>query len=485
VERIKAAYPSDPECVKIMADPARYRCSMNGDLLMRHNQCIYIPDDRPLKTMLLKEMHDSPMGGHLGVRKTLWKLAQHYYWPGMRKEVQHYVQSCVACSQNKHSNQAPVGMLQPIPIPNNRWEVWSMDLVGPLPRTSRGHDTIVVMVDKFTKLAHFAPTVITVTAPQLAEIVLSRIVLQHGVPKAIISDRDPRFTGHMWKALWKMLSTELNMSTAYHPESDGQTERMNRTLEEMLRSYVNDKGSDWDRHLVTAELAYNTAVQESTGYSPFRLSYGVDPRLPMDHALVEAKTNDNPTAVELLQRWNSDLEQARYNMQQAQLRQAHYANQHRREHAYKVGDQVMLTTQNMRSRSGKLNPRYIGPYVVKRVVSPLNVELDLPSTIRIRPIFHVSKLKPYLTVNPEEFPGRNQLDRPAPVIEEDGSEYYKIESILDKRRKKIRNRYVIQYLVKWAGYDASEASWVSSKDFTADAHTFIDEYEQPKLEEVE
>jgi len=113
------------------------------------------------------------------------------------------------------------------------------------------------------------------------------------------------------------------------------------------------------------------------------------------------------------------------------------------------------------------------------------VELDLPSTIRIRPIFHVSKLKPYLTVDPEEFPGRDQLDRPAPVIEEDGSEYYKIESILDKRRKKIRNRYVIQYLVKWAGYDASEASWVSSKDFTADAHTFIDEYEQLKLEEVE
>lgn len=484
MERIKAAYPSDPECVKIIADPSRYRCSVNGDLLMRHNQCIYVPDDRALKTTLLKEMHDSPVGGHLGVRKTLWKLAQHYYWPGMRNEVQRYVQSCVACSQNKHSNQVPVGMLQPIPIPSNRWEVWSMDLVGPLPKTSKGHDTIVVMVDKFTKLAHFAPTVITVTAPQLAEIVLSRIILQHGVPRAIISDRDPRFTGHMWKALWKMLSTDLNMSTAYHPESDGQTERMNRTLEEMLRSYVNDKGSDWDRHLVTAELAYNTAVQDSTGYSPFRLSYGIDARLPMDHALMEVKTSDNPTAVELLRRWNSDLEQARDNMQQAQLRQAHYANQHRREHTYKVGDQVMLTTRNMRSRSGKLNPRYLGPYLVKKVISPLNVELELPSTMRIRPIFHVSKLKPYLALDAEVFPGRDQLIRPAPVVEEDGSEYYKIECILDKRRKKIRNRYVIQYLVKWIGYDASEASWVARKDFTADAHTFIDEYERRGLEEA-
>ena len=483
MEQIKAAYPLDPECARIMVDPARYSCSMNGDLLMRDNHRVYIPADRTLKTMLLKEMHDSPMAGHLGVRKTLWKLAQHYYWPGMRKEVHQYVQSCVACSQNKHSNQATVGMLQPIPIPSNRWEVWSMDLVGPLPSTSRGHNTIVVMVDKFTKLAHFAPTVITVTAAQLAEIVLSRIVLQHGVPKAIISDRDPRFTGHMWKALWKMLGTELNMSTAYHPESDGQTERMNRTLEEMLRSYVNDKGSDWDRHLVTAELAYNTSVQESTGYSPFRLSYGVEARMPMDHALVEAKTNDNPTAVELVQRWNADLELARENMQQAQLRQAHYANQHRREHIYKVGDQVMLTTRNMRSKAGKLNPRYVGPYVVKKVISPLNVELELPSSMRIRPIFHVSKLKPYLAAESEMFPGRIQANRPAPIIEEDGSEYFQIEVILDKRRKKVRNRSITQYLVKWVGYDISEATWVPSKDFTADAHTFIDEFEQRKLQE--
>lgn len=485
VEAIKAAYLLDAECVKIMAEPARYRCILSGGLLMRHDRCIYVPNDRGVKTRLLKEVHDSPIGGHVGIRKTLWKLAQHYYWPGMRKDVQQYVQSCIACSQNKHSNQAPVGMLQPIPIPNNRWEVWSMDLIGPLPMTSRGHDTIVVMVDKLTKLAHFAPTVITITAPQLAEIVLTRIVLQHGIPKAIISDRDPRFTGHMWRALWKMLSTELNMSTAYHPESDGQTERMNRTLEEMLRSYVNEKGTDWDRHLATAELAYNTTAQDSTGYSPFRLSYGIDARLPMDHALAESKMNDNPTAVELVQRWNADMVQARYNLQQAQERQSFYVNQHRREYVYKVGDQVMLTTRNMRGRMGKLNPRYIGPYVIKRVLSPLNVELDLPSTMRIRPIFHVSKLKSYVAVDAEMFPGRKQLDRPAPVVEADGSEYYKIDCILDKRRKKVRNRYVTQYLVKWLGYDTSEATWVTSKDFTEDAHTFIDEYEQGMLEDRE
>jgi hypothetical protein len=483
VEQIKAAYHRDPECVKIMEDPSRYRYVVIDGLLMRHDRCIYVPNDRELKARLLREAHDCPMGGHLGNYKTLMKISRYYYWPGLRKEVQLYVQSCVACSQNKHTNQSPIGLLHPIPIPENRWEVWSIDLVGPLPKTSRGHDTIVVMVDKFTKLAHFAPTVISVTACQLAEIVLTRIVLHHGIPKAFISDRDPRFTGHMWKALWKLLGTDLNMSTAYHPESDGQTERMNRTLEEMLRAYVNDKGTDWDQHLITAELAYNTAVHDSTGYSPFRLSYGTDPRLAMDHALVQCKLSDNPTAVELVQRWNADLEQARYSLQQAQQRQARQANQHRREHEYKVGDQVMLTTQNMRMRSGKLNARFIGPYTIKKVLSDVNVELELPSTMRIYPVFHVSKLKPYQPSDAELFPNRSQLGRPAPVVEEDGSEYYKIEYIMAKRRKKVGNRYVTQYLVKWLGYDVDEASWVSIKDFTADAHTFIDEFERRTCEE--
>jgi hypothetical protein len=481
LEEIKNASSSDPEYVKLMSDPSRYRYLVKDGILLRHDQCVYVPNDRALKTKLLKEMHDSSIGGHLGVHKTLTRLAQYYYWPGMRKDVQLYVHSCVACGQNKHSNQASTGLLQPVPTPASRWQVWSMDLVGPLPKTSKGHDTIVVMVDKFTKLAHFAPTVITVNAPQLAEIVLTRIVLQHGVPSAIISDRDPRFTSQMWRALWKMLDTSLNMSTAYHPQTDGQTERMNRTLEEMLRAYVNDKGTDWDQHLPLAELAYNTAVQDSTGFTPFSLSYGENPRLPMDHALAEAKVNDNPTAADMIQSWNMDMEQARYNMQQAQRRQARYSDQHRRDHQYAVGDQVMLTTQHMKSKVGKLNPRFVGPYTITRVLSPVNVELDLPASMRIHPVFHVSKLKEYREAKATLFPDRQQLDRPDPIIEEDGSEYYKIECILDKRRKKIRNRYILQYLVKWVGYDSSEATWITKRDLTEDAHTFIDEFEDRRL----
>jgi hypothetical protein len=281
-----------------------------------------------------------------------------------------------------------------------------------------------------------------------------------------------------------MLGTTLNMSTAYHPQTDGQTERMNRTLQEMLRSYVDDKGSDWDQHLAMAELAYNTAVQESTGYTPFQLSYGMEAHLPMDHALSEAKLTDNPTAAETIEQWNKNLQQARHNLEQAQMRQSFYADQHRNDQEYQVGDKVMLTTEHMRSKVGKLNARYLGPFTVKRVISPLNVELDLPSTMRIRPIFHVSKLKPYVAVaDSQRFPDRQQLDRPAPVIEEDGSEYYKIDRIIGKRRRKIRNRYITYYLVKWIGYDESEATWITKEQFTDDAHDFINAYEKEILED--
>jgi hypothetical protein len=139
----------------------------------------------------------------------------------------------------------------------------------------------------------------------------------------------------------------------------------------------------------------------------------------------------------------------------------------------------MLTTEHLRGKGSKLAARYVGPFVVKRVISPVNVELDLPASMRIRPVFHLSKLKPYLAVtDSQRFPNRQQLDRPAPTIEEDGSEYYKIERIIGKRRKKDRKKYITEYLVKWLGYDESEATWVTKQQFTDDAHEFIDEYEQ-------
>ena len=260
---------------------------------------MYVPADQSLKTRLLAEAHDVPVSGHVGVAKTVDLLTRSYYWPGMHGEVKEYVTSCLPCQSNKSSSQHPSGLLQPLPIPVRRWEQVSMDLITQLPRTRTGHDAIVVFVDKLSKMVHYAPTTSNVTAPQLASIMFETVVRHHGVPASIVSDRDTRFTSVFWRALWQQLGTRLAMSTAYHPQTDGQTERANRTLEDMLRAYVSYRQTDWDKHLIAAEIAYNNSVQASTGFSPFFLNSGQHPHLPLS-AAVRPTDVSNPPASELL-----------------------------------------------------------------------------------------------------------------------------------------------------------------------------------------
>ena len=310
VEEIQAAYARDKQCSQLLKEGEsssslpRNDFLVEGGMIYKHRGIIFIPDDRALKTKLFHLVHDSNVGGHLGISKTYRKLGQHFYWANMKADVTEYVTSCANCARSKHRNTVPTGLLQPIPIPEGKWECWTMDLVGPLPLIGKGHDGIVVFVDKFTKLCHMVPIVMTITAVQLAEVMFNVVVVNHGVPKNIISDRDPRFTAHVWEALWTLMNTKLSMSTAYHPQSDGQTERMNRTMEEMLRSYVNERGDDWDIHLPSCEFAYNTSVQASTGFSPFRLSYGIDARSPIDAALSTLPPIVRiPAASDLVERW--------------------------------------------------------------------------------------------------------------------------------------------------------------------------------------
>src|SRR6185312_10187671 len=176
------------------------------------------------------------------------------------------------------------------------WQQVSMDLITQLPRSKAGNDAIVVFVDKLTKMVHYVATTTTVTAPQLATLFMREVVRLHGVPESILSDRDPRFTANFWRAFWSQLGTTLTMSTAYHPQTHGQTERANRTLEEMLRARINFQQADWDAHLAAAELAINNASQASTVFSPFFLNYGQHMRLPLDNELVSAAPDCNNPA---------------------------------------------------------------------------------------------------------------------------------------------------------------------------------------------
>jgi hypothetical protein len=415
LEEIRKGYAEDEDCGRLLANPEQFHYQLREGLLIRHGDSggIYVPNVPRLRTALLREAHDAATSGHMGVMKTHERLAQDFYWPRMRKDVNDYVASCSQCLANKPSNTKPAGLLMPIE-PQCKAHTITMDFIGPLPRTARNKDYILVIVDKFTKRAWYVPTKQRVTGREVAGLVFDTVVRHQGLPRVIISDRDPRFTGAFWRALWSRCGTKLAMSTAYHPQSDGQTERQNRTLEETLRAYVNKRGSDWDLHLGTAELAYNSATHAVTKLSPIKLDGGIDARLPINLAASGAGSDENMDVDEFLARHEQNYVHAIARMDSAQQRQAAYANQHRRAEQYAVGDKAWLSTANLRIRGrhpSKLAARFLGPFEVTRVLGDVNVELRLPAHWSIHPRFHVSRLRKHRENDEDRFPGREEMDQ--------------------------------------------------------------------------
>jgi hypothetical protein len=394
----------------------------------------------------------------------------------MFTDIKNYIKSCDLCQRNKSSNQAPAGLLQPLPIPAKKWEQISMDFIVQLPLTPSGHDAIVVFVDRLTKTVKMEPTKTNATAPDIAHIFFRTIFRNFGLPRVIVCDRDPKFTSHFWQALFKTMGTQINMSTAFHPQTDGQTERTNRTLEQMLRNYVTYKQDNWDTQLIFAEFACNNAIQASTKFSPFRLLYGQDPDTPASLLAYQNKNVTHvPAAQDMISTMEHELKLASEYLVQAQQKQVKYANMKRRDVHFKIGDYVLLSTKNLNLASQvnrpsrKLQEKFIGPYEIIEQVSPMAYKLDLPGTIRIHPVFHVSLLKEY-KATPEKYKNRT-VQPSAPVLIDDHIEY-EVEKILDKRNFRKRT----EYLVKWAGYPEYDATWEPLRNL-ANAQEVIHEYE--------
>jgi hypothetical protein len=475
-QEIQDAYNEDEEVCRIMKklqDGLSCKNLKIEDRMLKNGDKIYVPDVRTLKTKLLHEAHDVIIGGHVGVAKTIELVSRDYYWPNMHREIQEYVATCRQCQMNKPGHEHPAGLLQPLPIPQQRWEQVSMDLITQLPKTRSGHDAIVVFVDKLTKMVHFAPTTTEVSAPELAQVFMREVTRLHGVPKSIVSDRDPRFTSNFWKSLWKLMGTKLAMSTAFHPQTDGQTERANRTLEDMLRAYVNYRQDNWDEFLTAAEIACNNSVQTSTRFSPFFMNYGIHPWFPLKP---EGKVN-NPSAEDVFQTLETTLKQAKTNLEQAQQRQAHYANMKRQEVEFDVGEEVWLSTVNLRieNRAPKLASKFIGPFKVRRRIGEVAYELELPPSMKIHPVFHVSKLRKNKDGS-ENFPGREIPDRPPPVVAENGKEEYEVKQIVNKRIRRRGKKEVEEYLVLWKGYPDHERTWQNAEDLK-NASKLVKEFE--------
>ncbi|GJP52437.1 hypothetical protein CLOM_g11550, partial [Closterium sp. NIES-68] len=435
----------------------RHLLQWDSDIAYRKGSTkIWVPNYPPLRQLLLEEYHDVLYAGHFGSNKTLTGIAKHYYWPHMADDVQKFVTSCDTCQRMKSSKQKKAGLLQPLPVPEQPWQVVSLDFITGLPPTSSGHDAILVVIDKFSKMGHFIPTHTTARTEETAQLFVRHIISQHGIPTTLISDRDPKFTSKFWKELMSLLGTKLAMSSAYHPQTDGQTERLNQIVEQLLRAACKDDISKWDLHLPVLEFAYNNATHAATGQTPFFLCYGrhpLTPQKPTTPATVQPAHDFITTMHQLWDRTHKRL----LDIQQQQKRQA---DRHRNDHTISVGDQVLLDTRNLdiSHLPSKLRPRFCGPFLVEAQVTPVTFRLRLPATWKIHNAFHVQLLKPYRDPN-TIFVGR-QPPPPPPVLVQNEPEY-EVESVLAHRR---RRNGTVELLIRWKGYDPSEDSWVSESD---------------------
>lgn len=423
---------------------------------------LYIPADGGLRHDLLREAHDSPLAGHLGREKTHDRLGRHFYWPRMHQIVQDYCRTCPSCQAIKVEQKKPKGLLQSLSVPGAPWESVSLDLITQLPLTKRGHSSIVVFVDRATKFIYCEPTKDTVTAEELAQLYHRIVFRHHGVPKSLVSDRDTKFTAAFWREMHKSLGTKLNMSTSNHPQTDGQTERANRTLEDMLRAYVSPHHDDWDEHLVNAEFAYNDSVNATTGFTPFYLNYGRHPTTPLSLLAGAAQTGEQIT--DFVRRMRDDQEHARTAMRLAQESQARYANAKRRDVEFQVGDKVWLSAKAVRlpdaeHGSRKFRPKYHGPYVIVEKINPVAYKLRLPSNLKIHPVINISFLKANADGS-KDFPDRPEYTTPPPPELLSGEEHFEVEAFRNRRVNRRNNE--LEFWVKWAGYGEDHNQWCPS-----------------------
>jgi len=479
---IKAAVKADADYVQAMKDiplgKNKKEYEIRDELMfLKGSDVLVIPKSDSLRTKLLSLCHDTPTSGHLGKDKTQAEVGRHFYWPGWHQSVHDYVVSCLRCQLAKTSSRAPPGFLAPLPIPEAPWEHWSLDLIGPLPQSKSKKNAILVVVDRLTKMKHFIATKMESTAMDIADHILKDVIRLHGLPISIVSDRDPRFTAKAWKEFWDSLNVRLDFSTAYRPQTDGQTERENRTLESVLRSHGLDYNlKNWEQGLSMAELALNSVPQASTKFSPFYLNYGREVRKPLDLALQHFKALQakGEGTVEAAQTRLRDLAEAiaraRNNIRAAQARQALYADRGRRQCTYKVGDLVLMSTEHIqfegRTDAGrKLADKYIGPFKVEAVVNSHAYKLELPPTMHIHPTININYLKPFkesgdeFKSRPQEQVGSNdRLKPPAAIITEDnGAAEWEYEKVLSSRYNEKKKRK--EWLIKWKDWPIEEATW--------------------------
>jgi transposase InsO family protein len=404
----------------------------------------------------IREVHDAPTGGHFGYTRTLEKVKRRHQWEGMSRDVQEYVKGCLYCQKAKATRHAPYGPLIPLEVPDGPWEDITMDFITDLPQSEMNgqtYDTILVVVDKFTKMVHYVPTHKDLTAKGLGELLHREVLRLHGTPRSIVSDRGPQFNAKYWETLCNQIQIRRRMSSAYHPQTDGQTERQNQTLEQYLRVFCNFEQDDWAIWLSTAEFAYNDSVHPATGLTPFQANTGRHPAGPKHPEMAQK----GPQAAEAMDITGAMVQIHRLmkqKLEEVRQYQADYHSEGRKETVYEEGQQVLLSAKNIRTvrPKKKLENKYIGPYTVLKRIGQVSYKLDIPKSRQIHPVFHVSLLEPW---NPKEGDPRQFAPERDNLIENE-EDIYIVDRITERKQDEQGSW---RYKVYWKGYPPEEATW--------------------------
>ena len=398
---------------------------------------------------ILKSEHDTKVAGHMGQDKTIELVRRNFWWPKMNEQIIDFVRSCPECQKNKTARHQPYSLSSPLELPYAPWQTIAMDFVTELP-VSEESDQLWMVIDRFTKMAHFLPLKQEgKMAADLAIIFTREVWRFHGLPTDIVLDRDSWFTSEVWKEFLQLSGIRPRMSTAFHPQTNGQMEWLNQTIEAYLRALVSKEQDDWVHLLPIAEFAYNNSVTIGNGMSPFYANYGFHP-VAMDPALTEPL---NPASRVYAHWMHTVHDESRKGLEEAQERMKQYTDPKRKEPpTYQVGDLVMLSGRNIKTYhpSKKLNHKSLGPFQIEKIVSPLAVRLTLPQKWKIHNVFHVLLLEPYRTSEHRAPPDPSKVLQEADNIEQ--SEEYNVEEVMSSVKYGQGNNKQILYLIKWLDY---------------------------------
>jgi transposase InsO family protein len=447
---------------------------INPEGLLCFKDRLVVPEEAALRHEIMRIYHDDPLAGHFGGNRTRELISRKFFWPGMDVQIREYVRECPVCQGMVTKRHRPYGALEPLPIPSRPWSQISMDFITGLPVNMRRHDEvdmIFVVVDRYTKYSLFFAVPSTITAVELAELFHTEVELRYGPPEGIVSDRGSLFTSNFWAEVQYLSRIKLRLSTAFHPQTDGQTERMNQTLEYYLRCFIDENQANWANLLKTAQFACNNAINASTRISPNKALFGYEPNFQVrdEDVTVGGRVPEAEARVRKLEEVRSQLAEQ---WRKANETQSLYYNKKHQPITFARKQLVMLSTKNLRLKGEKrkLAPRRVGPFKVLEKIGKQAYRLALPEKYsRIHNVFHVSLLEPW---HPQKEERNSAETMPFPDLEDEDNQW-ELEEVRDKQTQQGE----AYYLVKWKGWPSEYNQWVTEEDM-ANATAAIRKYEK-------